>query len=90
MVHPDAARLPCRHPALIVGADEMDQPALDRQATHVRVTAWRGGVAVERDDQLKARVEIGPAANIERIDNQQNIALRNAVLVQAQEFSLHI
>jgi len=41
-------------------------------------------LAVERDDQLKARVEAGPAANIERIDNQQNIALRNAVLVQAQ------
>jgi outer membrane protein TolC len=41
-------------------------------------------LAVERDDQLKARVEVGPAANIERIDNQQNIALRNAVLVQAQ------
>jgi outer membrane protein TolC len=29
-------------------------------------------------------VEIGPAANIERIDNQQNIALRNGLLVQAQ------
>ena len=41
-------------------------------------------LAVERDDQLKARVEAGPAANIERIDNQQNIALRNSVLVQAQ------
>jgi len=41
-------------------------------------------LAVERDDQLKARVEVGPAANIERIDNQQNIALRNGVLVQAQ------
>jgi outer membrane protein TolC len=41
-------------------------------------------LAVERDKQLKARVEVGPAANIERIDNQQNIALRNGVLVQAQ------
>ncbi len=41
-------------------------------------------LAVERDAQLKARVEAGPAANIERIDNQQNIALRNGVLVQAQ------
>jgi outer membrane protein TolC len=41
-------------------------------------------LAVERDDQLKARVEVGPVANIERIDNQQNIALRNGVLVQAQ------
>jgi len=41
-------------------------------------------LAVERDDQLKRRVEIGPTANIERIDNQQNIALRSASLVQAQ------
>jgi len=41
-------------------------------------------LAVERDDQLKARVEAGPTANIERVDNQQNIALRNGVLVQAQ------
>jgi outer membrane protein TolC len=41
-------------------------------------------LAVDRDEQLKARVEVGPAANIERIDNQQNIALRNGVLVQAQ------
>jgi len=41
-------------------------------------------LAVERDDQLKARVEAGPTANIERIDNQQNIALRNGFLVQAQ------
>jgi outer membrane protein TolC len=41
-------------------------------------------LAVERDEQLKVRVEVGPAANIERIDNQQNIALRNGVLVQAQ------
>ncbi len=41
-------------------------------------------LAEERDDQLKARVAAGPAANIERIDNQQNIALRNGVLVQAQ------
>jgi outer membrane protein TolC len=41
-------------------------------------------LAVERDEQLKARVAVGPVANIERIDNQQNIALRNGVLVQAQ------
>ncbi|MFM8273031.1 MAG: TolC family protein, partial [Gemmata sp.] len=41
-------------------------------------------LAAERDEQLKARVEAGPAANIERVDNQQNIALRNGVLVQAQ------
>ena len=41
-------------------------------------------LAADRDEQLKARVEVGPVANIERIDNQQNIALRNGVLVQAQ------
>lgn len=41
-------------------------------------------LAVERDEQLKKRVEAGPVANIERVDNQQNIALRNGVLVQAQ------
>jgi len=41
-------------------------------------------LAEDRDEQLKARVEVGPVANIERIDNQQNIALRNGVLVQAQ------
>ncbi|MFO0850388.1 MAG: TolC family protein [Gemmataceae bacterium] len=41
-------------------------------------------LAVDRDEQLKARVEGGPVANIERIDNQQNIALRNGLLVQAQ------
>jgi len=41
-------------------------------------------LADDRDEQLKARVAVGPAANIERIDNQQNIALRNGVLVQAQ------
>ena len=41
-------------------------------------------LAVDRDAQLKKRVEAGPTANIERIDNQQNIALRNGVLVQAQ------
>ena len=29
-------------------------------------------------------MEAGPLANIERVDNQQNIALRNGVLVQAQ------
>jgi FdhD protein len=30
----------------------VDQPALERQATRVRVTAWRAGVAEERDDRL--------------------------------------
>ncbi|HEY1066099.1 MAG TPA: TolC family protein, partial [Pirellulales bacterium] len=41
-------------------------------------------LAVDRDEQLRARVAAGPTANIERIDNQQNIALRNGTLVQAQ------
>ena len=41
-------------------------------------------LADERDDQLKAKVQIGQTANIERIDNQQNIALRNGLLIQAQ------
>ncbi|MFO0798529.1 MAG: TolC family protein [Gemmataceae bacterium] len=41
-------------------------------------------LAVERDEQLRVRVEAGPAANIERVDNQQNIALRNGLMVQAQ------
>lgn len=50
----------------------------------LKVTEVLVKLAADRDDQLKARVEIGPAANIERVDNQQNIALRNGVLVQAQ------
>jgi FdhD protein len=29
-----------------------DEPSLERQATRVRVTAWRAGVAQERDDRL--------------------------------------
>jgi FdhD protein len=29
-----------------------DQPSLDRQATRVRITTWRAGVAHERDDRL--------------------------------------
>lgn len=41
-------------------------------------------LAADRDEQLKARVAAGPAANIERVDNQQNIALRNGVRVQAE------
>ena len=41
-------------------------------------------LAVDRDVQLRAKVDVGPTANIERVDNQQNIALRNGVLVQAQ------
>jgi outer membrane protein, heavy metal efflux system len=41
-------------------------------------------LAVERDEQLKRQVAEGALPNIERIDNQQNIALRNGMLVQAQ------
>jgi outer membrane protein TolC len=41
-------------------------------------------LAVERDEQLRGRVEIGATPRIDRVDNQQNIALRNGVLVQAQ------
>ncbi len=40
-------------------------------------------LAVDRDDQLKARVQARATAKIERTDNQQNIAQRNALLVQA-------
>jgi outer membrane protein TolC len=41
-------------------------------------------LAAERDEQLKRQVAERRIANIERIDNQQNLALRNGVLVQAQ------
>ena len=40
-------------------------------------------LAVERDVELGLRVERGATANIERVDNQQNIALRQGVAVQA-------
>jgi outer membrane protein TolC len=50
----------------------------------LRITERLVKLAADRDEQLKARVAIGPVANIERIDNQQNIAQRNAMLVQAQ------
>ncbi|MFM9024776.1 MAG: TolC family protein [Planctomycetaceae bacterium] len=39
--------------------------------------------AVDRDEQLELKVRAGAVANIERIDNQQNIALRNGLVVQA-------
>ena len=32
-----------------------DQPSLERQATRVRVTAWRAGVAQERHDRLAGK-----------------------------------
>jgi outer membrane protein TolC len=41
-------------------------------------------LAVDRDQQLKDRVAAEATARIERVDNQQNIAQRNGVLVQAQ------
>lgn len=40
-------------------------------------------LAVERDRQLVLKVDSGIVANIERVDNQQNIALRNGLIVQA-------
>jgi len=40
-------------------------------------------LAMERDKQLALKVASGIVANIERLDNQQNIALRNGLIVQA-------
>ena len=40
-------------------------------------------LATERDKQLALKVGGGIVANIERVDNQQNIALRNGLVVQA-------
>ncbi len=40
-------------------------------------------LAVRRDGEIAAKVDRGVMANIERIDNQQNIALRRGLLVQA-------
>jgi outer membrane protein, heavy metal efflux system len=40
-------------------------------------------LATERDKQLELKVKGGIVANIERVDNQQNIALRNGLIVQA-------
>ena len=50
----------------------------------LRIATDLARLAAERDGQLRAKVEAGPSANIERVDNQQNIALRNGRLVQAQ------
>lgn len=41
-------------------------------------------LAADRDEQLKGKVEGNVTAKIERTDNQQNIALRNGLLVQGQ------
>ena len=40
-------------------------------------------LALDRDEQLELKVDSGVVANIERVDNQQNIALRNGIMVQA-------
>ena len=40
-------------------------------------------LALDRDEQLELKVDAGAVANIERVDNQQNIAQRNGMLVQA-------
>jgi outer membrane protein TolC len=40
-------------------------------------------LAAERDLELQLRVDEGATANIERVDNQQNVALRNGLIVQA-------
>jgi outer membrane protein TolC len=40
-------------------------------------------LAVRRDGEIAARVSRGVMANIERVDNQKNIALRRGLLVQA-------
>lgn len=50
----------------------------------LKIVATLVDLAVERDEQLKRQVAEGRLPNIERIDNQQNLALRNGVLVQAQ------
>jgi outer membrane protein TolC len=39
-------------------------------------------LVMDRDEQLALKVDGGIVANIERVDNQQNIAFRNGLLVQ--------
>lgn len=48
-----------------------------------RIAAELAKLADDRDEQLKGRVEANAIPKIERTDNQQNIALRNGLLVQA-------
>lgn len=50
----------------------------------LKVVADLVKLATDRDEQIKGRVNAEVAGNFERIDNQQNIALRNGVLVQAE------
>jgi cobalt-zinc-cadmium efflux system outer membrane protein len=40
-------------------------------------------LAVRRDSEIAAKVDRGVMANVERIDNQKNIALRRGLIVQA-------
>lgn len=48
-----------------------------------RIAAELAKLAEDRDEQLRRRVEANAAAKIDRTDNQQNIALRNGLLVQS-------
>ena len=50
----------------------------------LRIAQELAELAEVRDEQLKGRVAADATARIERTDNQQNIALRNGLLVQAQ------
>jgi outer membrane protein TolC len=50
----------------------------------LRVAAELVKLADGRDEQLKGRVEANAIPKIERTDNQQNIALRNGLRVQAE------
>jgi len=42
-------------------------------------------LASDRDEQIAARVKGGTASQIERVDNQQNIALRGTVVTQTEQ-----
>jgi len=74
----------------------IDRSRLDYMRSAARsYWSWRGSgerygaterlleLAVDRDRQLEMKVDSGIVANIERVDNQQNIALRNGLVVQA-------
>ena len=51
----------------------------EREGATKRLTA----LAVRRDGEIAAKVDRGVMANIERVDNQKNIALRRGLQVQA-------
>ena len=74
----------------------IERSRLDYMRSAARVYwAWQGSgerfgaservlqLALDRDEQLELKVNAGAVANIERVDNQQNIAQRNGMLVQA-------